>query len=113
LVRHPSSNQSLFGTTALKFQGCKTYGNFKEQHHSGGGGGCFGFEPKARAVSRCGRLALAIASCRAYSWSPSSLYCGLVSDTRSATRSSISDSVSANGCMSSSSHGSLIPSPLL
>src|SRR5205823_4986627 len=41
----------------------------------GGGGGCFGFGPNARSVSRCGRLTFDIASCRAYSWSPTSLYC--------------------------------------
>ena len=82
-------------------------------HQSGGGGGCFGFGPNARAVSRCGRLTLDRASCRAYSRSPSSLYCGLVSEARNATTSSISGSVSANGCMSLSSHGFVIPSPLL
>src|SRR6516225_1166343 len=54
---------------------------------NGGGGGCFGFGPNARAVSRCGRLTLDRASCRAYSWSPSFLYCGLVSEARNATRS--------------------------
>src|SRR6516162_2257712 len=37
---------------------------------NGGGCGCFGFGPNARAVSRCGRLTLDRASCRAYSWSP-------------------------------------------
>src|SRR5205807_7721829 len=79
----------------------------------GGGGGCFGFGPNARSVSRCGRLTLDLASCRAYSWSPTSLYWGLVSEARNATTSSISDSVSANGCMSLSSQGSAIPSPLL
>ena len=64
---------------------------------SGGGLGRGGFGPKARAVSRCGRLVLDRASCRAYSFSPSSLYCGFVSDARKATRSSISGSVSASG----------------
>ena len=47
--------------------------------------GCFGLGPNARCVSRCGRLTLDRASCRAYSWSPSSLYCGLVSEARNAT----------------------------
>src|SRR5262249_59232253 len=32
---------------------------------NGGGGGCFGFGPNARAVSRCGRLHLDRARCRA------------------------------------------------
>ena len=82
-------------------------------NHNGGAGGCVGFGPKARAVSRCGRLTFDIARCRAYSSSPTSLYCGLVSEARNATSSSISGSVSAKGCMSSSSHGSVIPSPLL
>src|SRR6266478_1849810 len=85
----------------------------KRSDQSGGGVGRGGFGPKARAVSRCGRLTLERASCRAYSLSPSSLYCGLVSDARNATRSSISGSVSASGCISSSSHGSVTPSPLL
>src|ERR1700746_420436 len=82
-------------------------------HQNGGGAGCTGFGPNARAVSRCGRLVLDMASCRAYSRSLISLYCGLVSDARNATTASISDSDSANGCMSLSSQGSVIPSPLL
>src|SRR5262245_18318123 len=80
---------------------------------NGGGGGCFGFGPNARAVSRCGRLTLDRASCRAYSWLPICLYCGLVSAARNATTSSISGSVSASGWISLSSQGSVIPSPLL
>jgi hypothetical protein len=74
-------------------------------NQSGGGGGCFGFGANARPVSRCGRFTLDVASCRAYSWSPTSLYCGLVSEARNVTTSSISDSDSANGCMSLSSQG--------
>jgi hypothetical protein len=31
------------GAQVASFQRCKTYGNFKEQHQSGGGGGRFGF----------------------------------------------------------------------
>src|SRR6266436_4099864 len=88
-------------------------GGSHELHQNGGGFGHGGFGPKARAVSRCVRFTLERASCRAYSLSPSSLYCGLVSDARNATRSSISGSVSASGCISSSSHGSVTPSPLL
>src|SRR6516165_1083869 len=80
---------------------------------NGGGGGCFGLGPNARAVSRCGRLTLDTASCRAYSWLPICLYCRLVSAARNATTSSISPSVSASGCMSLSSQGFVIPSPLL
>src|SRR6266851_5451865 len=56
----------------------------KRGNQNGGGFGCGGFGPKARAVSRCGRLTLERASCRAYSLSPSSLYCGLVSAARNA-----------------------------
>src|ERR1700746_3180207 len=82
-------------------------------HQNGCGAGCTGFGPNARVVSRCGRLILDMASCRAYSRSLTSLYCGLVSEARNATTSSISDSDSANGCMSLSSQGFVIPSPLL
>src|ERR1700722_6046042 len=82
-------------------------------NQSGGGGGCFGFGPNARAVFRCARFTFDRASWLAYSRSPNSLYWGLVSEARNATTSSISGSVSANGCMSLSSQGLLIPSPLL
>src|SRR5215468_11283969 len=75
---------------------------------NGGGGGCFGFGPNARAVSRCGRLTLDRASCRAFFGSPICLYCGLISAARNATTSSISASVSASGCMSLSSQGTLL-----
>src|SRR5258708_7870531 len=47
-------------------------------NQSGGGGGCFGFGPNARPVSRCGRSTLDVASCRAYSWSLTSLYGGAI-----------------------------------
>src|SRR6516164_10406537 len=82
-------------------------------NQNGGGFGCDGLGPKARAVSRWGRVTLDAVSCRIYSLFPTSLYCGLVREARKATRSSISDSVSAKGWMSSSSHGSVTPSPLL
>jgi len=82
-------------------------------NHMGGGFGCDGFGPKARAVSRCGRSTLDNASCRAYSRSPASLYDEVVSAAINATRSSISGSVMASGWISSSSHGSVRPSPWL
>jgi len=65
-----------------------------------GGSGCFGFGPKALAISRWWRLTLDRASCRAYCWSPMAFYCGLVSEARNATTSSIGGSVNVSGCMS-------------
>src|SRR5271169_5305595 len=109
-----ATKSATFGLTdRSKEQATDYHINPKRGNQNGGGFGCEGFGPNARAMSRWGRSTLERASCRAYSWSPTFLYCGLVSDARNATTSSISDSVSANGCMSSSSQGSLTPSPLL
>src|ERR1700761_1505541 len=91
----------------------RTACRFARQYQNGGGFGCVGFGPKARVVSRCGRLTFATASCRAYSWSPNDLYWELVSDARKATSTPISGAVNAKGWMSASSHGSRTPSPLL
>jgi hypothetical protein len=56
--------------------------------HRPGGVGRTGFGPKARLVSRRGRLFRARVCLRFSSWAPSSLYSGLVNDTRNATRRS-------------------------
>src|SRR5438132_14092225 len=74
---------------------CELGGGDPTINQNGGGGGCDGFGPNARDGSRCGRFTLDIASCRAYSWSPISLYCGLVSEATNATTLSISSSESS------------------
>src|SRR4051812_44388355 len=72
----------------------------KDKDQGLGGLGRGGFGPKALPVSRWGRLVRDNSRCRANSLIPCSLYSGLVSEARNATRSSISPSVRASGWMS-------------
>src|SRR4030081_1719812 len=63
----------VFGWTRFWLKGIARVTSIsKRGNQNGGGFGRGGFGPKARAVSRCWRLTLERASCRAYSMSPSS-----------------------------------------
>src|ERR1700757_208952 len=56
LFPEPSASEVSLGVARIKT-------SRDGSHQNGGGAGCTGFGPNARAVSRCGRLILDIASC--------------------------------------------------